>query len=133
MSFVLLSKDVVTREIVTGRFADGSDRAIVIYSVYVCNILDDSNQYHRLEFTGDPTDAQILARLPRATVLVPVSKADLEIHMNTLYQVWKRWHETHAEAVIRLAPANVITALLNRRDATWNDYVTAINSWRVAT
>lgn len=59
-------------------------------------------------------------------------RAALEGELERRYQVWQRWKNTHAEAVARTLSAAVITAVLNRANDAWADYLTALNQWRTS-
>ena len=134
MGWWLLNKTAQAETRILGRMSDGSDRQQVDTTVWLCRVRDDDGREGQLWFDHDPTTAEIFAGMPAvATTLVPTRKADLARHLRELYGDWRRWHDTHAEAVARAAPALVITALLNQRNSAWQDYVDGIQAWRVAT
>jgi hypothetical protein len=96
-------------------------------------VRDDDGREYTFTFPSDPTDQQVLDRLPKPRRLVPTVKADIEEYVDELYQAWLRWDTTAKEAALRALPSQVLTALNNRTDQAWADYATALNAWRQAT
>lgn len=81
------------------------------------------------EASGDP-----LRRLRGVDLDAPLTetKAVWEQRAERVYAVWQRWQNTRIEAQTRAMPAPVITALTNREDAAWADYVVILTAWRNA-
>lgn len=59
-------------------------------------------------------------------------KIEQETRLPTLYERWAMWKATRVEATTRAAPAALITALQNREDAAWTNYLTALQAWQTA-
>lgn len=99
-------------------------------------VRDDFGLPRRVEFPTNqaPSDAEIVAALQaqEPPEIVGTTRAQIEPSLVARYQEWRRWHDTHAEAVARSLAAAVVTALLTRRDDAWTAYVGALNTWRAA-
>ena len=52
--------------------------------------------------------------------------------INPAYTSWYRWYITRLEAVRRSIPAAAITALTNKEDEAWSNYLAILNQWRNA-
>jgi len=48
------------------------------------------------------------------------------------YEFWQMWKAVHAEAIVRAASAQVLTALSNKEDAAWGALLAEIQAWRTA-
>lgn len=48
------------------------------------------------------------------------------------YQFWQMWKLVRAEAIVRAAPAPVLTALTAKEDAAWAALLAVIQTWRTA-
>lgn len=100
----------------------------------IVEVLDDDGIRRSAFFDHiDPTRAEVYAALPRFARLDPVTKADWERVMDESDRVWDRWKRAHAEAILRGAPANVLSALQSKEDAAWTAYLADIQAWRTAT
>ena len=116
----------------TGRLSDGSDLVETVTTHYQVAVIDSLGRDQMLEFDHNPTDQEVIAAVPPAPALVPTSKAAIEDYARDQYETWQRWKNTKAEAVTRALPAAVVTALTNRENAAWGDYVATLNAWRTA-
>lgn len=63
----------------------------------------------------------------------PNTRLALEPALEAPYERWQRWKATRIEAQARSLPAGVITALTNREDSAWAQYLDALTAWRNAT
>lgn len=118
---------------VDSRLDDGTLQETVTH--WTVEAVDEFGQVQVLEFPANvsPSDQDVIDRLPRATDLVPASKADLEEFLDGPFERWQRWKTTRLEAQARAAPAAVVTALQTREDTAWKAYLQSINAWRTAT
>lgn len=119
-------RELVTR--VVGRLADGSDRATVTEERWTATVEDDWGARHELAFPANPTAADLAGALGAG----PTTRSDREPALAHAYERWWRWKQTRAEAAARGLPAAVLTALQAREDATWTDYLAALQAWRLA-
>lgn len=122
--------------------ANGFEVEVEIPNAYT----DGKSRFERFQIGArqDATKAEIAAAIANALRMAadlrgadvpdaPSTKAELEPLLQAPYERWKRWHDTHAEAVARGGlPAAVITALQNRRNDAWTAYLDALNRWRAA-
>lgn len=129
----IVSKIPQTKQMYVGIQSNGSDRTIVPYTVWIVTLLDDNNIQSIIQFDHNPSNAEIYASLSQAVDIDPITKSDWDSALKNKYLDWRRWHNTHAEAVSRGVAAVAITAILSRRDQAWSAYLTALNSWRLAT
>lgn len=114
---------------VPGAFTDGTSR---LDKVFVADAaVRGKTQAQQLHAIQQAVDVDPLAAVVGADVTAPAETREmLEDRMEALYADWQRWKATHAEATSRGLAANVVTALLNRTNAAWAAYVSAIQSWR---
>lgn len=101
----------------------------------VARVRDDDGREHTITLPSPtPTDTEILAAVvadqPRD--LAGTTKATIEPSLQAKYEEWQRWKATAAEATARGLSAAVVTALTNKTDAAWADYVATVNAWRLA-
>ena len=69
----------------------------------------------------------------RAFVPRPAAKDEIErARLEPFYESWTRWKNTLAEAQARGMPTAVITALTNKVNSEWTQYVAAVEDWRNA-
>lgn len=129
----VVSKTQIDMTYTTGRFSDGHDRVVVPATGYEIVALGDDGQLHTIQFPHDPTGQEIVDKLPRPVDVAPTKKADLEEYLKGLDATWQMWKRFHAEAVVRSAPANVLTALTNRENDAWAAVINIIQTWRTAT
>lgn len=129
----LLSKIQVDASYYTGQYSDGHDRVLHPVTGYQVTVLDDTGRTQIKTFDHDPTAQEVVDAIPAAVDLVPTKKANLEDYLAGPYDIWWRWKQMHAEAVVRSAPAAVLTALTTRENAAWSDLLTVIQAWRTAT
>lgn len=121
----------VQHQIRTGQQSDGSDAQLV--TVMNLRVIDNNGIERRVQMPANYTDQDVIDAVRSPAELVPTRKADIEDAMDAAYQRWQRWKNTRLEAEARSMSALVITALKNREDALWGDYVAAIQVWRNAT
>jgi len=123
----LISKTPVTRSMGNPLVPGGQEfrQSVVVH-------VNDNGALLELEFATDPTDQEILDRLPAGASLIPTAKADWERSIEETYDDWLRWKTTRQEAQVRSAPAAVVTALTTKENAEWANYLSAINAWRQA-
>lgn len=67
-----------------------------------------------------------------AVVEPTATKEIFEARSIAKYEAWQRWKTTRVEAQARSAPAPVVTALQNREDAVWAEYLALLQAWRAA-
>jgi hypothetical protein len=104
--------------------------------VSVGTVIDPATLPGELTFTPlasrpDP-QTQVWDKVTHTFIAKVATKAELEIKLVTPYTVWHMWKDTLAEATARSLPAAAITALTNKTNAAWTDYVNAIEAWRNA-
>lgn len=129
----LVSLTQQTQAVKTGRLSDGSDEQTVQVQNWQAVVLDDNGMSHTIDFAGtQPTNQQILDRIPRPSKIVPTSKTDLADYMASLYEVWARWKATRVEAQARTLAAPVVNALTNQENAAWTAYANAVQAWVAA-
>jgi hypothetical protein len=95
-------------------------------SVRSTRVVEASGRIIVEERDGDTNE--LLRRFEAASQPEKVRRED---EMRERYRDWKRWQDTRLEAEARTAPAAVITALTNRENQSWTQYVDAINEWRL--
>lgn len=104
--------------------------------VSVGTVIDPATLPGELTFTPlaarpDP-QTQVWDKVTHTFIAKVVTKAERESQLLAPYGVWQMWKATLAEASARSMPAAVITALTNKTNAAWTDYVNAIEAWRNA-
>jgi hypothetical protein len=79
-----------------------------------------------------PTESEKWDKATHSFVARTASKAEAELLLVEPYTVWKMWKDTLVEATARSLPATALTALTNKTNTVWTEYVAAIEAWRNA-
>lgn len=82
-------------------------------------------------------DTNALIQRRRAPDDEQSAKVRLELEMEDAYGDWQRWKNTRIEMQARWPSPTplqqaAITAVTNRENAAWADYLNALNEWRTA-
>lgn len=130
----LMSLNQQSKNIITGRMSDGSDRVITAQSWWQAVVLDDNKIQHIVDFPiggSQPTNQQIITAINalQPSTLIPTSKADLAIYMKSLRDDWIGWRQVRIEAQVRPASASAVQPLIVQENTAWNLLLQAITAW----
>lgn len=129
-----MSLNQQSKNIITGRMSDGSDRVITAQSWWQAVVLDDNKIQHIVDFPiggSQPTNQQIITAINalQPSTLIPTSKADLAIYMKSLRDDWIGWRQVRIEAQVRPASASAVQPLIVQENTAWNLLLQAITAW----
>lgn len=137
----LVSLTLQQRIIKTGRLSDGSDAATSTISWWRAVVIDDDGAQRQIDFSDNgaqPTNQDIIDRVPKFAAVVPSSKADLATYARSLKALWRDWKDIQDEMMARgfasgtAAQQAGLTAVTAQANAAWGDLLTALNNWRTA-
>lgn len=114
------------RTVTSTRLIDGV--VLSVSSVWYVVALDDFGDKHNIEFTGaEPTDQEILNRLPRPIELSPSNPADAREYVIRRFDWWNMLNRVKIEAVTRVEAPALIAAVTTKENAAWNDLKAALS------